>query len=389
MPWLNRRSLCLLAALTAPAGALTPLGAVGDEDSNRWPSTEVIGQWIDQLGASSYRSRRASQRRLLELSGSSTTQADRVRDLLLASKFPTGDLELDLAKQRLVSAIDQQQAELRMDQFLHDPRFDKRSVTGWEQFARFAGSDLDARLVFAAILDQHPSFGHVIAGRVTTPSEQTDAPAAPSAAPSAAPDITTWFAALAMACQQVGERVDEQTMHMVSMLRSPGAGPEPSREHERQVCKSLVGSYLSRAPIDARDRLVIAARYGCKQIVESECRRVLSDPSESPSRLVTALLAASATELDEHELRQWTARYRHDPRVSHVWRSMVPPKTTRRTQVRDVALAVELHRSGIDPRERGYDALEADPILVFRPYSLGFESESERAKTHAPESALR
>ena len=129
---------------------------------------------------------------------------------------------------------------------------------------------------------------------------------------------------------------------------------------------------------DVRDKIAIGVRYGCHTSTLKRCQRVLASPDEVPSRVVAALLALCVLETDGESVDAWINHCLEDQRTSHVWRSMVPPKSTRRTQVRDVALALRWHRLGVDPRAKGFVTLEADPLFVFRPYSLGFESDEER-----------
>jgi hypothetical protein len=336
-----------------------------------------IAQWIADLASDSFTSRTLSQSRLVDLAARDVEQADHIRRLLRDNPDPPADLELYLAKRRLLGVLDRKAREIEIDRFLHDPSFDHQAVVGWTQFRRHAGDGLDARLLYADTIRVFPGYGLRLQHPADPPRLLPDFDAVDRQ------DAVAWSMMLTTACQQVATLDDRETMRLTATLRSTGTGPMPQREHERRVIARLISSYLTRATIDIRDRMEIGLRYQCREIVEADCRRVLGDPTQSPSRIVTALLAASALDESPPEIDDWLQRFGKDPRVSHVWRSMNPPKTTHRTQVRDVALALELHRSGIDPRTRGFAALVADPILVFRPYSLGFESEESRRRTHA------
>jgi hypothetical protein len=53
------------------------------------------------------------------------------------------------------------------------------------------------------------------------------------------------------------------------------------------------------------------------------------------------------------------------------------------TKVSDVAIALLLDQADQDPRQYGFAYLEADPLLRFRDYSLGFESDQARQNAYA------
>ncbi|MDV6028558.1 MAG: hypothetical protein F9B45_00305 [Phycisphaera sp. RhM] len=329
------------------------------------------------LAADSFITRGRSKTRLNEMAIQSEVLADQIKALLRANPFPPPDLELYLSKQRLLCRLEIREREILMERFLHDASFDGRELTGWEQFRDSAGGGHDARLIFAAAVQDRPEIGRLLAGVATDANRWAQIETLDRH------DIASWSVVLSLASARKLKTADGATLRLVAHLSNPGSGPEALRDHERRVLSRLVGSFLTDAPVDLRDRLVIGLRYDCDQLIESDCRRVLNDPAESPSRIVTALLAASKLNFATAEIDDWIANFSADMRISHVWRSMVPPKTTHRTQVRDVALALTLHREGIDPRTRGFGALVADPILVFRPYSLGFESETARQRAHA------
>ncbi len=169
---------------------------------------------------------------------------------------------------------------------------------------------------------------------------------------------------------------------LVAILRRMGSGPMPERVSDQLVITRLITRYLTLADVDDRDLLMIAARFGCQELAESQCRKILSDSARSASSVTTALMTASAIGMPEREIDGWLKRCRSDHRVSHVWRSDMAPNVTYKVQVRDIALALHLHRAGVDPRQRGFEALVADPVLVYRAYSLGFPDDAQRQRSH-------
>jgi len=351
-------------------------------------TAETIEVLLRDLSADAYTTRRRAEQRLLGLAAESTEVEERLLrrlDVALGQATgdpPRGDLEGYVAKRRLQQTLRQQRLEMRLDRFLYDPSFDDESFSDWPDFRRYAGAGVTSRLLFAELTRRRGIEG------MSSPSVFAWVPANLDSI--RGQDTALWCATLIAACRPEGSASQGRLIELTATLRCEGGGPMPRNENERQVLANVMAHYLRRPEIDSRDRIVIGLRFGCRRVTLQECHRVLNDPEQSPSRIVTAMLAGSA--LDAAEIEAWIRQYRHDHRISHTWRSMAPPKATRRTQVRDVALAIELHRAGIDPRSRGFDALVADPVLVFRPYSLGFESDGARRRAHgdqAPASALR
>lgn len=347
----------------------------------------LVGQAIRNLNSDSFAARQLAQQRLLDHAKLGDSQFQRVRETVSAVRANRDDLELFLTRQRLLDQLDQFANEIVVDRFLYDDAFDASKLTGWTEFSRHAGKDRVARSIYVQILQRNPAFGRSLVGKandsgVTSPGNITAARKRSCPLESIErEDSLAWMMLLAKESSLQSAYSEDISLRLVASLRYFGSGPMPAREAEQTVIGRLIDSYLEECPADLRDRIVIATRFRCLERTRLLCRTVLGNPSESPSRIVTALLAANAIGMSEVD--RWIDRYRTDYRTSHVWRSINTPKTTHRTQVCDVAFALRLHRKGIDPRQRGFAALEADPIMVFRAYSLGFETQEKRKESHA------
>ncbi|KAA5542291.1 hypothetical protein FYK55_15950 [Roseiconus nitratireducens] len=365
-----RLLLCLLPwFLSPPAGAQQPT----DED---------LSTWVKHLSDDSYTARLVARERLLQYAERGAEESEAVEARLRQPVSPRRDLESYLARRSLLQAMAQVSERRRLDRFLHDPAFDRDRLEGWSAFRRHAGDDSVSRRLFATIFQRFPDqlqrLSDSQSASLIQPPETLDRN-----------DSAAWAMALVAACESHEQHLGENTFRLVSALRCFGTGPLPNSEGERHVIKRLVGAYLQTSPADVRDRMTIGVRFECREQTLQLCRLVLDDPSQSPSATVTAMLAASALEGPSETIDAWIQRYGTDSRTSHVWRSLVEPKTTRRTQVRDVAAALQLHREGRDPREHGFTALIADPILVFQAYSLGFASEQERQEAQRQRISIR
>ncbi len=341
-----------------------------------------VRRLVSKLGHSSYATRQAAKSHLLGLAVQSEQHASMVLGALRQDRLDPDDLEIQLSARSLRDVIETRVRNRLIDQFLNDPEFDEGLMVGWQPFKRIAGPDPSAKRVFAKAIERDSNFGTKLL-QVSSSKSVLAFDAVFPQQPLAQRDTVGWIMALVQQCYRQHHLVDESELRLISSLRSFGTGPSWSDTPDAVVLRRVVGSFLKVSRADVGDLIVIAVRFQMAQQAERLCRSVLVDPSQSPSRLVTALLAASIVNPSSEDVDDWIQRYRHDTRTSHVWRSLTPPKTLRRTQIRDVALAIHFHRAGLDPRERGFDALEADPILVFRPYSLGFLSDRDRMVAHA------
>jgi hypothetical protein len=159
-------------------------------------------------------------------------------------------------------------------------------------------------------------------------------------------------------------------------------GPNIGDSSDAVVVGRMISHWLGSGPSrgTVRQRILIAMRYSCDERASELCDQVLSDTQALPASQVTAMLAAVV--LRRPNLRSQLAVRLADDRTAHVWQLISSRHTKIRTQVRDVALALMLHLDKIDPRQVGFDELQADPLLLFRDHSLGFANDDARAAAH-------
>ncbi|MEO1528245.1 MAG: hypothetical protein AAFX06_22720 [Planctomycetota bacterium] len=343
-------------------------------------TSRPIPDLIENLGADSYTSRRQARHSLLQMAKQDATLAEQVRRLLRAAQEKTDDFESKLATRSLLADLREIEFDASINRFLYDPAFDADQMTGWESFAGCAGHDDHARRLFVSVLKRNPSFvvslqdrDYVALTRFAEADLRRD-------------DAVGWSMLLATACQTPTVLPSDVVFRVNAALRCDGAGPMvvagPITENgipswRERVLQRMISRYLDHSAMDIRDKICIGIRYQCPR-AEEWCHEVLANRNETASRTVTALLGLSKLSPHDERVDSLLSSYRGDYRTSHVWRSMAAEKTTRRTQVRDIAVALSLHRKGVDPRSVGFDMLQADPILMFRAYSLGFESGEAR-----------
>ncbi|OYP34955.1 hypothetical protein [Rhodopirellula sp. MGV] len=353
------------------------------------PSNDpVINELIKQLADDSYATRTIASQKLLELAEADANSALAIETQLAFPNDQNPSLESALNRLRLRQLIVIRRQERLLDQFLTSPTNPEAQPPGWDIFREHAGSDYDARRVFVKILQRDRRFGERLL-IAEPPNDRTRSFAATLDGQHLATfDTIRWSMLLVRGCEQTDASQDiRQQQAILAVLRSEGLGPLLIHDSEQRVFTRLLESYLCHTQVNLEDRLCIAMRYGCEQLVETDCRRVLNSVSEPPPRLTVALLAIAnqRKEIDHDstlQLAEWLQHYRSDQRVAYVWRAMHPTRKVLRTEVRDVALAVEIARRGEDPRDFGFGSLQAHPRLGYQPYTLGFETEADRQQAH-------
>lgn len=369
--------LITVCIVVAACGFAARDGSAQD-DSTQNSSTQVvreIDQWIEKLSSDSYISRDLGRQALLEIARGDEQQTDQVLEALRKCAGDSSDLEVALASRSIIDELEELAFRKNLNRFLYDPDFPTHQMPGWVAFSRVAGEDDHARRLFTQVLERDSRYvaslqSHDYVGltRIAERDLRRD-------------DTVGWAMLLAAACQTPVVLPSDVVFRVNAALRCDGTGPLPGKRWQCRVVTKMIASYLVHSAMDTRDKIRIAIRYECPQATDL-CLRILGDRDETPSRTVTAMLAISKLVPDDEQVDSLLASFHEDYRTSHVWRSMSPEKTTRRTQVRDIAVALGLHRRGIDPRAVGFEALQADPILVFRAYSLGFESGETREACH-------
>jgi hypothetical protein len=275
----------------------------------------------------------------------------------------------------LLNSIDQRAFDHHIAQLLnpHAPA-DSVELVGWSWFSELAGDDLAARALYARIA-QRQYLRHGPGWSPRGISDRNDPIDRQGIDPA---DAAAWALAIANDASggcPVGAGTPER---FAVLLASSVTGPSPRNRTDRIVLSRLIVQWIERHAgcVSMRQRLLIAMRHRCGESAARLSEQALSDPAVSASGVVTALLCASA--LDRPHVDGHLQSRLDDARTAHVWQLFPSSKTKIRTQVRDVALALWLHRRGIDPRSVGFVEVQADPDLVYREHSLGFADDTTR-----------
>jgi hypothetical protein len=338
-----------------------------------------IRSLIDQLDSDHYHTRQSAKTDLIRLTNQGNADS-------LHQGLKHHSLEVRSTVAEILGMIRQRDFDDQLQE-VSDPNVPTEELTssGWKEFSAVAGTDMEARLAFVAVCRRHPvglssiqsvskshfdftnpfqissddGIGWVLLLlselRDKAPEDEFDTQAA------------TQSSRIAMSLSQPTMGLD---LHAMANHPS-GCGVVFSR---------LVAIWLAKkdSVIDRRTAIRVATRYRCDEVAKTIAEQVLRDPSSPAASTVTAMLVMTNLLQENH----WLSGFVNDNRTAHVWQLIADRKIKIQTQVRDVAIALLVNQAGHDPRQFGFAYLEADPLLRFRDYSLGFENDQLRALSH-------
>ncbi|QDT10890.1 hypothetical protein [Planctomycetes bacterium K23_9] len=352
-----------------------------------------IDRLVTQLDHDSYTVRRQSKRRLFELTQSPETKEYSVQAIVQATKSPI--LEIHENASRLLLEIELAEVERQLSRLMDvTVAADAIDLPFWNRYRKMAGSDLDARRLFAKTLRQHDAAIRLLAQYDPVTKRDSvlhrNTPAYPrwqlarllNPHTIAADDAVLWTIHLCADDRTLPLGLAGLSTQTMLVLSQNEGGPQIGNSGEAAVLRRVVGNWIAkdRGTGLQRERMLIALKYQCDQQARALCDQVLGDRFASASAHSMALLCAS--KLKRSDLRELLRQWIGDDRTAHVWTLIASRKAKIRTQVGDVALALLLHHHGIDPRQAGFHDLQADPRTIFREHSLGFSDQATRSAAY-------
>lgn len=346
------------------------------------PSTSEndLRRLVDDLGHDSFHRRQSAAATLVSRVAAEETDSSSLAALRDGLRHPS--LEVRVASDRLLRRVQLGRFDKQIE-YLLNPRVDPREIklSGWQAFSDSAGSDVASRSLFARIAQQHSAIlDEMREDRLPTASTSPIANVDPYRI--ARGDAVTWAFVLSVDLADTAH-VSHLSPRIAMSLSNSALGPRIDDPIDRVVVRRLISQWLVNHQREgsARERLQIAMRYGCHDRAIELCDQVFANPATAPSTQVMAMLCGCV--LKRPDIEACLIARLDDQRTAHVWQLIVSRRTKIRTQVRDVALTLLLHRHGIDPRSVGFEELQADPIFVFRDHSLGFGDDASRDVAHA------
>lgn len=367
------------AAATVPGRNLpareATVGSVSAADSEGFEAAEV-----DALASESYRRREVARARLLR--GGEAARA------ALAAGLESPDLEVRTASRELLRRLAESEQERQIARLLSgSSEAEAIDLPGWKLFSEAVGDAPPHRTLFVRIVRSHaPSLawldqlGELDGARSHNAilSEMNSfLPIEISGLSQGDPD--QWGLLLLAASQPELRAAPVLSSRLRGSLLNPAVAERLLASPHQTTLRRLIAHWLelsSKRYIN-ESMLKISLAYECGEIATRLAMKTMDSRQATPASLVAAmtLLARLEPDLARREL----PRVIDDVRVWHV---VVTRHGPIRSQVSDVALALLLYLDNRDPREVGFDALEADPRTIFRDYSLGFDDESQRRRAH-------
>ncbi|TWU05835.1 hypothetical protein [Stieleria varia] len=389
------RAGALLAVLAANAFLPAALGRSG-EPNGVTPLVDQVATQIQLLGSESFAERTKSQRSLVRIAAADQ-QSYAIVIQSLQQSVADRDIEVSIASRELISEIRDLQWHRLTEDALRAKDIDElRFLPGWVQFSELFGADVESRNLYRRICRRH--------ARVLQSCFAVDPETKASVSKSfrlQAIDFgrldresdAIWALVMFLDCTGGHREGGRMSWQLGSLLRQPGHGPVESLSSDpafRRVIETWLRLHESTGL--SIDRIKIAMRYRCGDTAAEISRRILDSPTSPASDQAIALLtltrlssltsthyrAGGWSESERMSLQTTLRGLLDDRRVCHCYRTRENPNKPAQVQLGDVALALLMNQSGLDPRTVGFQELQADPMFIYRDTSLGFASEAQR-----------
>ena len=336
--------------------------------------------WVEQLGSDSFAMRQRASHEL-QLAGTRATAA-------LREGLSLPDLEIRKRAASLLQLleVDDFEAErLRLRQATESGQTYR--LPGWLAYRDQAGDTAASRRLFAELAGRYRQELHDLETNpkqiLADPLQAAEsATAARLLARLTAGDAVAWTLSLTAVNAQ-RQRSCSQAHQIRSGLASSRCQTKLQASPHAEVLKRLIAHFLehdAEHPLE-RISLRLALQWECTPQALALARQATSPQHRvSPGCLSLALIVLTRHAPDEARPRLLESL--HDARTAQVWQIVATTRRRLQTQVSDVALAMLLTLEQVDPRDVGFQDLEADPLTIYREHTMGFANEQSRQAAH-------
>lgn len=343
---------------------------------------------VEALASDSYPRRALAKERLL-------AGGDASRAALIAG-LASGDLEVRLVAQELLHSLAETRLERQIALLLQSSGQDRAiDLPGWNSFRQVAGDTAEARALFARMARDHSATLAWI--------ERLDDRATPRSMDSVLDEMNQflpidvdrindgdpvrWSLLLLAASREQLRAAPVLSSRVCGGLLNPAVSERLLASPYEGTMRRLVSQWLklSAERYVNTSMLKISLAYDCHAVAIPMATQTLESSQATPACVAAAMILV--TRLDPDRARGLLPRWLEDSRVCHVWQIVATRRRAVQTQVGDVALALSLYLAGHDPRQAGFEDLEADPQTIYREFSVGFED--DRSRQRAREAAAR
>jgi len=341
-------TLALLVVLSGSKVAAQPL--IGPARQAR------IDGLVVRLGDPDFATREAAERDLLSLGMHAKSTVTRALQ-------QSPDPEIRARCKRLLSRIDFNFCWERASRILGE------TPAARQQFVDMYGTERD---LWYALAEGNPDLGKKYADRCKELAAGPPLRQAQFRAPSDAVDLSRYelregrLATLLVIGAEFRTQIPKDTLQLVTPLFKQKWGGQYAKNTPPVLRKSYVtwAEEIAPLPIEYEgDKKLEAARTTLRSSIVSA--------SDRQAALLT--VAQAKDKRDDDLIRAFMT----DEAVCD---TLFSKGVKTQVQLRDIALAATIYRTGKDPSAFGFKNLKADPELLFRPSSLGFASADERAE---------
>lgn len=313
---------------------------------------------------------------------------------LLESALQSPRLEIRHAAARLLDELKSARTERALGRLLSgQPQTDVDVLPGWKLMSQAIGDDLQARMFYARMVRQHEESLRWI-DRIEEQPELA-AEAESIGLDSYLPisihrindgDPVRWGLLLLAASRPQLRATPVLSSRIRGGLLNPQVNERLQGSKQFGMVQRLVSHWLKESSESYINTtmLKIALLYDCRETALQMANDSVATPRSAPAAVATSLTLLARLQPDRARELLWD--WTDDTRVCHVWQIMATKRRAVQSQVGDVATALLLYLHNLDPRDYGFADIEADPALIYREFSMGFEDENQRRK--AKEAAI-
>lgn len=307
----------------------------------------------------------------------------------LIAGLSSPELETRLVAHELLVRIAETRLERQIAALLESHGSDERiDLPGWQAFREAAGDTPQVRLLFVRLVRDHTaSLAWIDRLDDRAPGRSSDEILTElntflpiEVARINDGDPVRWSLLLLAASRPELRSAPVLSSRLRGGLLNPDVAERLLESAHQETLRRLIGHWLKQSAerYINTSMLKISLTYDCASVAIPMAMQTLESQQATPASVAAAMVLL--TRLDPLEARRQLPQWTEDTRVCHVWQIVATRRRAVQTQVGDVALALLLYLDGHDPRQVGFEDLEADPQTIYREFSIGFEDEISRQR---------
>jgi hypothetical protein len=346
-------------------------------------ATAAQRRLVQQLGDPSFFVREEASKKLVS-QGAAGKAA-------LSEALDDPDVEIRRRARQILQRVIHNEFEARLAAFVADvDGKQQHRLPGWKRFRSLVGDSRDARRLFADMMrsehallsayeKQTPDLSDLFAARVAWLQSQ-GASGISSTQLLPPPAVATL---LLIGSDPAGKEYPQSVGQLYQLLYYPMAKQAITAGSHPAILRTLLETWTNAASsIGSHYGIMIALKYDLRESGLEQARKLINQPTPSPSMLQYAIISVGRFGGEEHV--GLLTPLLDNKTVCHTWSNPQLKKNgTIKIQVRDVALVVLLRMKGKDPAQFGFKLLRESPETLYYVYTFGFIDDEEREAVHS------